>query len=274
MLFFQMVFSSEQESFVLCTMPKSGSYLIEKSLNLLIKKKAYYIPPKHIQRVFKQEITVPQLHFFFFHTHYPVPLEFLDNNKLILNIRDLRDVLISYLFFVSEKESIAYQRKVFDMVDKSIKKRKNFETFVEMVNDEKPVNERLCFILECAKDKDQDFLYLTNQFGNVFEIYTLDHPNIFVCRFEDLLSPRGGGDRLKQKETLKNVAQFLDVPLSESEADEIAHRLWGGTPTFRNRPGPKVGQWKQYFDDEIKTAFKEVFGEYLIYFGYEQDNNW
>ena len=36
----------------------------------------------------------------------------------------------------------------------------------------------------------------------------------------------------------------------------------------------KVGQWVNFFDDEIEATFKELCGDIVSYLGYEQDENW
>jgi hypothetical protein len=35
-----------------------------------------------------------------------------------------------------------------------------------------------------------------------------------------------------------------------------------------------AGDWRNYFDDRVKEAFKERFGELLVATGYERDSNW
>ena len=63
------------------------------------------------------------------------------------------------------------------------------------------------------------------------------------------------------------VASHLGIDLSESETDQIAAQLFGGTLTFRKG---EIGAWRHHLSAEHIAAFKEIAGEVLVDLGYER----
>jgi hypothetical protein len=45
--------------------------------------------------------------------------------------------------------------------------------------------------------------------------------NVFVCHFEQLIGPSGGGDRQQQLAVLRSIAEYLEIPVSESRVWDI-----------------------------------------------------
>ncbi len=96
-------------------------------------------------------------------------------------------------------------------------------------------------------------------------------PEVFTVRFEDLI--------LNRRETLGRVLDFvqqrgawtLTLPREQAldalEAAIQPHR----SGTFRKG---QPGEWRQWFDDDLKRLFKERTGDLLIRLGYERDHDW
>ncbi len=96
-------------------------------------------------------------------------------------------------------------------------------------------------------------------------------PEVFTVRFEDLI--------LNRRETLGRVldlvqqrgAWTLTLPREQAldalEAAIQPHR----SGTFRKG---QPGEWRQWFDDDLKRLFKERTGDLLIRLGYERDHDW
>jgi len=97
------------------------------------------------------------------------------------------------------------------------------------------------------------------------------HPNILKIRYEDLAGEKSGGSLEKQRQAILAIANFLNIYLSDGQLHYICESLYGNTPTFRKGT---IGQWKKYFDDELKEIYKKERGQLLIDFGYEKDFNW
>jgi hypothetical protein len=99
-----------------------------------------------------------------------------------------------------------------------------------------------------------------------------DEDDIYVCRFESLVGPSGGGSAALQKKEVAIIANLVNRPLSAEQVEHVAQRIWSSrTATFRRG---QTGDWKNHFSEEHKAAFKEVAGGHLIDLGYERDANW
>jgi hypothetical protein len=77
--------------------------------------------------------------------------------------------------------------------------------------------------------------------------------------------------------TFRNVAQFFDLNDSEEQIKSILKRH-----KFKKIKSKKdlffrkgiSGDWKNYFDEEIKNLYKKKISHLLIELGYEKDPNW
>lgn len=96
-------------------------------------------------------------------------------------------------------------------------------------------------------------------------------PNTLWTTFEKLVGPQGGGTQDAQLEELRRIAHHLGFWRREGEIVGVARQLYGGTRTFRKG---QIGGWREHFSEEHKQAFKSVAGSLLIDLGYEQDDNW
>lgn len=99
----------------------------------------------------------------------------------------------------------------------------------------------------------------------------LTYPEVFVVRFEDLI--------LNRRETLGRILDFVqqrgawrlalaqEQALDALEAAIQPHR----SGTFRKG---QPGEWREWFDEDLKRLFKERTGDLLIRLGYERDHDW
>ncbi len=94
---------------------------------------------------------------------------------------------------------------------------------------------------------------------------------VHPVRFEDLVGPEGGGSRSSQLAALKEMSDFLDLDLSRDAIEAIAGSLFGGTETFRRG---RAGTWREGFNAEHVQAFKTSCSQILIRLGYEEDDHW
>lgn len=99
----------------------------------------------------------------------------------------------------------------------------------------------------------------------------IKEPNFLILKFENLVGPNGGGTIEKQIAEINKIVNHLKITISKDKIEAITKDLWGGTKTFREG---KIGSWKVHFNDKIKTAFKQKHGQLLIDLGYEKDLNW
>ncbi len=105
-----------------------------------------------------------------------------------------------------------------------------------------------------------------------FEPYLgwLERPEVLILQFEDFIT--------QKDETLLKVLDHargrgFPVHVGEQEALNTLKSAIDPqkSPTFRSG---KVGKWRESFNEEHKSIFKETAGDLLVRLGYEQSNDW
>ncbi len=96
----------------------------------------------------------------------------------------------------------------------------------------------------------------------------------YIVRFEDLIGPKGGGDKEKQTKTIYELANYIGMPISEMQASLYGDQLFGDSSRRRTFRNGQIGSWKKAFNESQKKWFKEHFGDELIRLGYEHDYEW
>lgn len=160
----------------------------------------------------------------------------------IVMIRDLRDVIIANLY------------------DK-------WDNVGQLIGEDKDMDTRLLHILrfpECLEQHD-------TLFNAKNALFWIRNKKTHVVRFENLVGEHGGGTDAKQRRAIIAIAKHLKLNPSSQTINRIQDNIFGSTPTFRRG---QIGEWKTHFKPAHKQLFKEKFGELLIAFGYEKDNNW
>lgn len=249
------LFCESAQDFALVSIAKSGTGLVHKCIYKLTDKKRGYVPTIRDYKELNKKLFVGT-HF----AHTKVLNKVLSSQKIkkvVVNIRDPRDVLVSAAryypdFRVMDPSSATDWRSVHPFKNKNLKKivRGYLEAGLKgrlmptAIYDVKVASE---FI----KNSNTDFL---------------------VVRYEDLVGSKGkGGNDQSQLEEVTKIAHFLDVGIQDKDLKEIGETIFGGTSTFRKGGS---GGWKDYFDDDMKRMCKDLIGKELIELGYEEDYNW
>jgi len=251
------------KDYVLMTIPKSGTHLVNKLLMMLSDKKSvhlvdtqefgmdkvYFPPHSHARpETLLNLYPINQRPCFEAHFNYSdlvrAYLKEKDDYVKIIMVRDLRDVCVSTAFYMDEH------------LDNSIGPNPSFD-------------EKLLYIIEGHG-------LLANSVYNVEReaneaLAWMKEPSVIACRFENLCGKAGGGTRNAQENQIILIANALGVTLSTEELNAIVDNLWGNSPTFRQG---KQGGWKKYFKHYHIKAFKKRLGALLIQLGYEKDNKW
>jgi hypothetical protein len=161
--------------------------------------------------------------------------------------RDPRDIVVSHVFYVTDMESNHVQHAYF-------KSLPDFDA-------------RLKTSIIGRPDSDVEFFDI----GTRFQAYSgwLDQPSVMKIHFEDLIHDRDTVlnqiiDHLQLRVPLRASRQLILESLETSINPKKS-------PTFRSG---KTGEWKKYFTDDHKKAFKNVAGDLLIKLGYEKNNDW
>ncbi|MDB2614300.1 sulfotransferase domain-containing protein [Chlamydiales bacterium] len=163
--------------------------------------------------------------------------------KVIIGIRDLRDVVISSTHFFRRK--ISNSTEVDATFDEKLLSVINFTGLSDFYG---PTTIAL-------------------QASNVIK-----ESNPFIIRFEDLIGEKGGGDRQKQIETIYKLAQYIEEEISYEQAEKIGDNLFGSSSTFRKG---QIDQWKSIFNQDHIEAFKNSpMNPLLVEWGYENTPDW
>lgn len=237
-------FASEQH-YLLTSIPKSGSHLLVKLVSLLTGGR--HVPGWNgaLSENQVEDVLLNldyQERFPFCHANEPHYLTFAKKHPeyvKLFQIRDLRDVLISAVFYFNSKLE-ALGLTSFD--------------------------EKLAFVLT------SNTVY-SNWIENNAKLVTqwTSLPNTYLIRFEDLVGEKGLGSEEKQRELITLISSLLHIPLIQDQLDWIVTNLFGkedkhpATWTFRKG---LIGEWKHLFQSHHKKLFNERWGIYQELLGY------
>lgn len=241
---------------IICiSLPKSGTHLLERALCLhphLYRKPLGTLYEKNVNTLEKLdgylsktkpgEIIVSHLDFF------PERLKLFEMRdiKSVFVIRDPRDIVVSQAFYVP-KNTKHYLHSVFES-QTSTKAR------IQLAIEGYPEGG-----LPSMGQRMQDYLGWLNSCN-------------LTVRFEDLVGEFGGGNLNSQRIVLQQIYNLTQSQISDEWISEVIKNLVSSSsPTFRKG---QIGQWEEYFDEELKALFKFVAGDELIRYGYELDHSW
>ena len=231
---------------VFLTIPKSGTHLLEKAYNLITNTSCTENDDSHWMGFdFFKFIETPESYFigrkkqysfnhFWFESELSSRLN-CDGLKLVLLIRDPRDVIISIIN--------SYPKMIWRNIDPTWPLDKKISTLIE---DNTP-NTSLKSMYETA-------------------LKCMNIPFAHVIYFEDLVGPEGGGDLEKQKTTIRKLADYVGHSLSDNQIDTISQQLFGGTKTFNKG---QIGSWKNLFTSQNEKLFNQIMGTELQLLGYK-----
>lgn len=261
-------YPKEADAVFLATVPKSGTHLIIKLFTLITGKNASLIPhligseqfckfynsPDDFQEMLPYMTgaindTIDQGMFPVVHTNLAEPVlhYFALSDKKVkkfLMIRDLRDVIVSAAFYQGER------------IDEHL--------------GPSSIEEKIRYSLT-LNDEDSDRLMIVTRRYAEKALKLMEDDSFFVCRFEDLVGEKGGGDNELQIRTILAIADRLEYPLDTRQIEKITEELFG------NDAGPKVsvtfrdgqiGTWKKYFTKEHTEIFIEKMGDLQLRLGY------
>ena len=98
----------------------------------------------------------------------------------------------------------------------------------------------------------------------------MQHPDVHSVRFEDLIENR----RVALGGIADHFLRRVDtVAASREETIDALETFINPSKSSTFRSG-KTGEWKKYFKEEHKRAFKDVAGDLLVELGYEKNNEW
>ena len=248
--------------FVVITIPKSGTHLLQKYLELAQGKCQtnitmalrlpgwnYFEPKKPGELDKKIQRLKKPYSYLISHSDLAAPaLRFLNNNpdsSLLVNIRDLRDVLISQVYYE------------WDLIEKYVGPT--------------DFTEKLWFLLKHDNIRLNGYLHTPLRHAEAL-IPLIKHPNCLTVRYEDFVGSEGGGNDDVQLALIFAIANHIQIPMTPEKATELQSILYGNkgksAATFRSG---KIGAWKEAFTKEQLRFFNEKFGKVQLQLGYTLD---
>lgn len=246
------------------SVPKSGTNLLTQCLSLFPMLRPSF---KHVSMNYNRRPGTDQLarkadatkrgqftsaHVF----HSPENAAVVERNdiRMLLMVRDPRDVVTSHFHYVAEKHP----------------QHRLHEHYTNLPDD----HERLLASISGVDGEHTDDGDRLESIGTWMDSFLAweAKPYVETVQFEDLIGPKGGGDRPSQEESVRRIADHLDVSIDEEELAHIADNTYSsGSNTFRKG---LIGDWKNHFDPEHVEAFKQEAGDALVCLGYEDDHDW
>lgn len=255
----------ELSPFIINSVPKSGLNLLLQIVkgipNLTcditpLNELSCYLPEKFNKQllvIFDNKLKSLRMNEFLF-GHAVYNSEYMEilkklNIKSIYLYRDPRDVLISKVYYI--------EKGYF----------KNYP-LAEKLRDTSRYHSRKQRLLTILTSEKYNFLHFYDPFYKWLNKKT---DNFLPISFENLIA-----ETTKNNIYLSIIDFILKNDIENCDKLSLVNAMKANTNPLKShtfRKG-KIGSWKEEFDDEIKSCFKEYAGNLLTRYGFEQDNNW
>jgi hypothetical protein len=180
-----------------------------------------------------------------------------DDYKAVFIMRDYRDVIVSDYFSYRYSHPIAGRKFMAE-------RREQLNAMSE--------DEGIMLTIQDVKE------HKSTQIEALMSwVKARDDKRILICQFEELI-----GDNFLIG--FQQIFDHFDIKISEKNLQDLLskysfEKLSGGRESGKEnqqshyRKGV-AGDWKNYFKESHKTAFKEMTDDLLVQLGYERDMNW
>ncbi len=185
--------------------------------------------------------------------------------RRVVNIRDLRDCFASFRSFADKFVQIGLERgKNWN----NFKPIEQYKEWLSMTDDEK----LMAFITLDPRIPLYENSILENIiFADIHVKEARYNQNILITKYESWVGEKGGGSFEEFSTTLKKFADHFEYSMSPELILNLYDTFWGNTLTFDQG---KIGRWKTEFNAEHIAAFKNLWNNYLIEWGYEISEDW
>lgn len=243
--------------FLVNSIHKSGTHLLRQLLSgipHLVYKGFIYSGIDTPQIHFNQIRQAGMNHYMGGHIHYDTFFaQAMKNGKVkhILLIRDPRDILISFQYYLMKELTHTPIAQYFT------KNRLGKE-------------DRLLALIQGVQNENLNYPTFHDSIN--YYLDWLNDPEVLIIRFEDLVRSRDS-----QRFQLRRLLKFLfEESLTEQQIQQLIILMESAnnpnqSATFRTG---KIGNWKQEFSETIKQEFKSLANPLLIKMGYEKDTFW
>jgi len=162
----------------------------------------------------------------------------------VYQFRDPRAVLLSQVNYLRR----SHRGKCFSNVPYHL-------VFSDVLRARPSERDALDVALHCMGD------YLRESF--LGSVWMLHHPRVLTLRYERLVGPDGGGDRVQQVDEVARVLRHLDV---DAPCEAIARRLYD--PAQRTFHRGSADAWKDVYTPAQLRLFEQRHGDLLDIYGY------
>ena len=237
------------------SIPKSGTHLLERLLYLLPCISRQFARTFHVQEAVPFERRCARLkqgQFLVCHLYFQEEyLRILEDHdiKPVFLIRDPRDVLLSYINYITRINLKHPLHRHFAHHLKSDKERLHF----------------------CMRGSQQPHHDTIAEMLGKFYPWTRS-AQVLTVRFRDLIGEAGGGSARVQRRTVDSILNFIGVNLEEKKKGALISQIYH--PRSKTFHRGQIDQWKKRYDDEDIKIFKDIAGDWLIKYGYETGYDW
>lgn len=223
------------------SLPKAGTNLLEQALNQypLLHRSGFRTlrdwealsdsTVRRLQRLERGGVTLGHL------PAHPPLIEALDKYgiKVLFMIRDPRDMLVSYVKYVTSIDVTHPAHRY----------------FLDLPND----HSRLLAVINGVDGIVSPISVVLEKFSGWLD------SGAMVIRFEDIIGPKGGGSKDKQLKVVYDIAEFLGIKIESGDAEKISSAIYSPRSiTFRKA---KVNSWQGVFEEEhIQALDVETVG--------------
>lgn len=251
--------ATQHDPFILTPIPKAGTHLIMRCINLMTHKGVVGLmggTPQDLERsleMARQQNAIMKCHHVgggFFNVLRS------QGYKNIFVCRDPRDACVSLVIYMDEMTG------------------KNRDFYVVPDEwDSLSFDDKLFAVIKG--------IHCESYVGFWFDrlTYWTNYPDTLVVRFEDLVGNNGGGSDQVQMETLQAIANFTHMNISQEGLERVANELYN--PSTKPKEyngitylGGQIGNWRLFFNEKHKKAFKKKYNHLLIRFNYENNSKW
>jgi len=234
------------------TIPKSGSHLLGKTIALI---------PGVTFSGFDHTIIMTK-----------TGMNLSPERPIIFLVRDLRDVFVSYVYHL---DKIFFNHEVPESIKLLSKTEKSRDALANIIHAwaELDFSQKLTTVLEHSDLSPVDFKNYIKPCIDISEFH-----NTVLIKFENLVGPKGGGNKLSQINEVEKIASVYGIDLPRTQTVRICDCVFGvddlvnkWNNTFRSG---QIGSWKNHFEESHKETFKINYNDFLFYFGYIDTPDW
>ncbi|MEG3640205.1 sulfotransferase domain-containing protein [Magnetococcus sp. PR-3] len=251
--------SEKPEKFILCSFQKCGTYLMSDILQAMTGQTHDW--PSATQNQLSRHMQHNMGEDQFLVGHWEATPDFVqylreNNYRVIVQLRDPRDQLVSFYYYYSK--ILGRENRCMTNYLKNLDKKSALTTLMLGLQlDDLNHGSQYKKLISWVRQWQESGLPL------------------FFSRYEDLV--------MNKAQAVEQLADFLQVPMLPDAVLQIVKQTTfegrsktmeatGQVHGFKRKGAP--GDWKNHFDDSLKQITKQMCGHALIGWGYEKDFNW